>query len=98
MKLTYMLLALFLVSVAQPATASRDTGFESTTVVSACELTDLQHALLNQEWNKLSMRFFMASMEHSGNPHHIQHVRAEVDQALAELRDVYGSDCVLEIL
>lgn len=98
MKLTYWMFLLFLVSVAQPATAARDAGFERATVIKACELTDLQHAILNQEWNKLSMRFFMASMEHAGSPHRIQNVRAEVDQALAELRDEYGSDCVLEIL
>ena len=98
MKLTYMLLALFLVSFAQPATAARDIGFERTVVIKACQLTDLQSAILNQKWNKLSMRFFMVSMESGNDAYRIRQARADVDRELAELRDEYGSDCVLDIL
>lgn len=98
MKLKYSLMALILISVTSPAVASRDSGFEGLATFTSCELTDLQRALLNQAWNKLSMRFFMVSMESGNNPYKVRQMRAEVDQQLAELRDEYGSDCVLDIL
>lgn len=97
MKLKYLLMALILVSLTSPAVASRDSGFEHSATITACELTDLQRALLNQAWNKLSMRFFMVSIESNGDMQRIQQVRAEVDHALSKLRDEYGSDCVLDI-
>lgn len=98
MKMTCLILAFFIGSLAQPAFASRDAGFERMVDIKACELTSLQSALLNQKWNKLSMRFFMVSIENADNPYLVKQVRADVDQALAELRDEYGTDCVLDIL
>lgn len=98
MKLKYLFIMLFVVSAALPAVASRDVGFERKAVIYACELTQLQSAVLNQKWNKLAMRFFTVSMEKADTPYQIKKVRAEVDQALNNLRDEYGSDCVLDIL
>ena len=98
MKLKYLLIALFLVSAASPAFAAREVTFERKAVITACELTQLQSVTLNQKWNKLSMRFFMVSMESGNNAYRVQQVRAKVDQELTELRDEYGSDCVLDIL
>lgn len=98
MKLTHFILVIPLVFTTLPADAARDAGFDPSADADNCALNDLQRAVLNQQWNKLAMRFFMVSMEDANDPNQINRVRREVDRGVAELRDEYGTDCVLDIL
>lgn len=97
MRLKCALIAVSVLLATETAHAAVDPNVERHARLTSCKLSPAEETVLNDRWNKLAMRHFMASMEKGVDPAEATRIRRQVDHGLDELRRRFGAQCVLEI-
>lgn len=97
MRLKCALIAVSVLLATGTAFAAVDPNVERHQRVTSCTLTPAEKIVLDDRWNKLAMRHFMASMEKGIDAHETAKIRITVERELTDLRRRFGAACVLEI-
>ncbi|MBO6948913.1 MAG: hypothetical protein JJ855_13110 [Rhodospirillales bacterium] len=97
MRLKCALIAVSVLLATGTAHAAIDPNVERHARVTSCKLSPAEETVLNDRWNKLAMRHFMASMGNGIDPAEASRIRRQVDQGLEDLRRRFGAACVLKI-
>jgi len=96
MKLTPIIVLnlLALVLTPLPAMAVKTPGTDYAGPDRHCEMSWTQASDISQHLDKMSVRYYLASLEVMEDPNHFVQVRRQVSRSVRQLVDRFGAECI----